>query len=590
MLTRLRLFILQRKKLSLLVLLVFLSFVVWAVSQATQVFKGSINQLELDLKHPDALIVSSSLSSLPRDIQQIPLLKNVLTEDFVFYYEQHEDVLSLKGTLKRLAFEHQLQLQDKVLKASLDVPAQIAFWNDTKGAPRHAIVVLKRTVLARLIEQLVKVPATDMQLSVLTTVKINGDPVNIYALRSSGRQTLAIAAHGNSVVIATDAGMLVDATKMADKNSIELLTQLLGTEVEKNSVWTSQFNHEAQLAKNVVHTIDIGSRLLGQNYHEYFPDFKALQINLMGKGQLRLAALLHEQAYVKQTLNSLPLWKSIPEGMSMCVALPVNWQKLNQLLPQETALKASASLTLEGPAAVCWSEKGRLMAPLFVAKLNSIAAQSSTSTADLTALFSWAIRPSEANVIQSAQAEEPSQTVRALQSKSDAIAQKAAKVTQNNHNQAPEIQKLANNSFLIHQPSRSLSREHANDELTFTPSLLKAGDTLAFSFDPQLIQKVAQVYQKKYPSIQDAQTGLSNASLLWISPLGVSKLLIKEVKPYVGEENNNDLQSRIFAFEKNPSALLQLEKSTQAEVASAKSSDAEGKKWFWHDLSILTSR
>lgn len=590
MLTRLRLFILQRKKLSLLALLVFSSLFVWALSQATQVFKGSINQLELDLKHPDALIVSSSLSSLPRDIQQIPLLKNVLTEDFVFYYEQHEDVLSLKGTLKRLAFEHQLQLQDKVLKASLDVPAQIAFWNDTKGAPRHAIVLLKRTVVARLIEQLVKVPATDMQLSVLTTVKINGDPVNIYALRSSGRQTLAIAAHGNSVVIATDAGMLVDATKIADKNSIELLTQLLDTEVEKNSVWTSQFNHEAQLTKNVVHTIDIGSRLLGQNYHEYFPDFKALQINLMGKGQLHLAALLNEQSYAKQALNSLPLWKSIPEGMSMCVALPVNWQKLNQLLPQDTALKASASLVFEGPAAVCWSEKGRLMAPLFVAKLNSLAAQSNSSTADLTTLYSWAIRPSEANNNQSESAKKPTQTGKALQTKSDATDQEAAKVTQNNDNQAPQIQKLANNSFLIHQASRSLSREHAKDEISFTPSLLKAGDTVAFSFDPQLTQKVVQVYQKKYPSIQDAQPGLSNASLLWISPLGVSNLFIKEVKPYVGEENNNDLPSRIFAFGKNTNAWVQLEKSTQAEVAFSKSTDDEGKKWLWHDLSIHTPR
>ena len=76
------------------------------------------------------------------------------------------------------------------------------------------------------------------------------------------------------MVIATDAGMLVDATKMADKNSIELLTQLLGTEVEKNSVWTSQFNHEAQLAKNVVHTIDIGSRLLVKNIMSIFLTLK----------------------------------------------------------------------------------------------------------------------------------------------------------------------------------------------------------------------------------------------------------------------------------------------------------------------------
>jgi uncharacterized protein YfaA (DUF2138 family) len=558
-------------------ILVFLSLVVWAISQTTQVFKGSINQLELDLKHPDALIVSSSLSSLPRDVQQIPLLKNVLTEDFVFYYEQHEDVLSLKGTLKRLAFEHQLQLQDKVLKASLDVPAQIAFWNDNKGAPRHAIVLLKRTVLARLIEQLVKVPATDMQLSVLSTIQINGDPVNIYALRSSGRQTLAIAAHADSVVIATDAGMLVDAAKIADKNSIELLTQLLTTEVEKNSVWTSQFNHDSQLPNNVVHSIDIGSRLLGQNYHEYFSDFKALQFNLMSKGKFQLAALINEQAYDQASFNSLALWKSIPQGLSMCVTLPVNWQKLNQLLPQDKAVNASASLALEGPAAVCWSEKGRLMAPLFVAKLTSPAAQSTSSAADLTSLYSWAIRPSDNKEVQSAQATPLDQSINGAPEKST--------------NSPTQIQKQANNSFLIHQAPISLSREHADDELSFTPSLLKAGDTLAFSFDPQLTQKVAQVYQKKYPSMYDAQSGLNDASLLWISPLGVSNLFLKESKPYVaGQDNNNDLPSRIVAFGKNANAWVQLEKSTLAETANSKSSDGEGKKWRWHDLSIHNPR
>jgi len=44
-------------------------------------------QVQLDLTYPDALIDSQSLSQLPRDVLRVPLLRDVLTEDFVAYYE-----------------------------------------------------------------------------------------------------------------------------------------------------------------------------------------------------------------------------------------------------------------------------------------------------------------------------------------------------------------------------------------------------------------------------------------------------------------------------------------------------------------------
>src|SRR5664279_5446982 len=67
-----------------------------------------VNSLKLDLSRPDALIRTQSLSSLPRDLLTIPLARDVLREDFLFYYEQTEDRLGLKGTLRRIAYEHEL--------------------------------------------------------------------------------------------------------------------------------------------------------------------------------------------------------------------------------------------------------------------------------------------------------------------------------------------------------------------------------------------------------------------------------------------------------------------------------------------------
>lgn len=59
-------------------------------------------QVQLDLTYPDALIDSQSLSQLPRDVLRVPLLRDVLTEDFVAYYEGNEDRLSVAGALRRL--------------------------------------------------------------------------------------------------------------------------------------------------------------------------------------------------------------------------------------------------------------------------------------------------------------------------------------------------------------------------------------------------------------------------------------------------------------------------------------------------------
>ena len=599
MLKQIRLFWVQRKKLSifLLVLLFSLLSLAIAIAQKSKVFTGNINQLELNLKKPDVLLISSALSQLPRDVQQIPLLKNVLTEDFVFYYEQHEELLSLKGTLKRLAFEHQLQLQDKVLKASLDVPAQIALWNDAKGAPRHAMLVLKRTVLARLIEQLAKVPATDMQLAKLTTLTINHQDITVYALRTSGRQTLAILSYKDSVVIATDVGMLIDSDKKPDSQALELLSELLSQEVEVNSVWSRQFNHEAQLDKGILHTIDIGSRVFGQNYNQYFPDLKAVQLRIKSNGQFQLAGLVNDDAYQKGVYDAKSLWQSLPNGLGLCVALPLDWQKLNQLLPQEV-VKQSKSFSGTGPAAVCWSDKGRLLAPLFLAKLTPESANSSTSGQDWQALYAWAIRLNkqklnDRNVTQKNDNDNASDA-----STSDAVATTPGVPFGIPVNQV--IFKAVNDkSFLIHLTPFELKREIAEDQLSFNPSLLKANNTVAFSLDAQLIEKVALVEDKKFPSLSDSQTPFNANTMLWISPNSLSKLFVKEAKPYMGEEKNTELVSRIEAFGTFSNALVQLsEKSSLKSISSKESSDFDAvnsnqelpattsKNWQWRDLTI----
>nr|WP_234004628.1 DUF2138 family protein [Cronobacter sakazakii] len=85
------------------------------------------NDLGVEVTEPDVLIDSSSLSKLPADILSVPLLKNTLTEDFVFYYQNNADKLGLTGSLQRIVYEHHLTLKDSLINELLNQPAKIAY-------------------------------------------------------------------------------------------------------------------------------------------------------------------------------------------------------------------------------------------------------------------------------------------------------------------------------------------------------------------------------------------------------------------------------------------------------------------------------
>lgn len=73
--------------------------------QGGEGFGEAIHALGLDLARPDAYIRTPALSRLPRDLVKASVARDLLTEDFAFYYVDHEDRLGLRGALRRMAFE-----------------------------------------------------------------------------------------------------------------------------------------------------------------------------------------------------------------------------------------------------------------------------------------------------------------------------------------------------------------------------------------------------------------------------------------------------------------------------------------------------
>ena len=150
-------------------------------------FEGKVSRLALDLARPDALIVSTSLARLPRDILQTPMLREVLKEDFVFYYEHNEDRLSLVGSLRRLAYEHERRWQDRLIELALGAPAELALWRDAKGALRHYLLVMERGVLAKWVQEAATLVLKDSQLKLAAELTLEDDAVPVLAL-SYGRE------------------------------------------------------------------------------------------------------------------------------------------------------------------------------------------------------------------------------------------------------------------------------------------------------------------------------------------------------------------------------------------------------------------
>ncbi|MGK5048592.1 DUF2138 family protein [Janthinobacterium sp. GB4P2] len=127
---------------------------------------GPVNSLKLDLSRPDALVRTKSLSTLPRDLLTVPLARDVLREDFLFYYEQSEDRLGLKGSLRRIAYEHALGWGDQLLRMVLDQPAEVALWRDADGSLKHFAIAVSRNQLTRLLEEAGKIALKDTQMCI----------------------------------------------------------------------------------------------------------------------------------------------------------------------------------------------------------------------------------------------------------------------------------------------------------------------------------------------------------------------------------------------------------------------------------------
>ena len=322
--------------------------------------------IALDLARPDALVQTASLADLPRDLLSVPMFRDVLTEDFVTYYEQTEGRLSLGGTLRRLAYEHDLDLGDRVIHAVIDQPAEIALWKAGDGRLGHSLVVVSRTGLTRILEMAAKVALKDAQLTrVEGDLEVDGGAVPVYALAYARRRVLLFAGHGDRLVILSDAAMLTDRQGRLRGAGPSVVAGLLSGRDEPRRIYRDHFALEPGERR---HTLAVSARYLSFGYQRFFPGVSALRFDFARDGWAT-RVLLDPAALPERALSTRALWALVPAEPGACVALPVQWPEaatLAETVGVETAATQPVVEALDGPAAVCWYPRSRLYTPLFL--------------------------------------------------------------------------------------------------------------------------------------------------------------------------------------------------------------------------------
>lgn len=321
----------------------------------------AIPRLQTDLLHPEMLLATRNLAQLPKDVASAPALAGLVDEQLVFHYEEDEARLSLEGTLRRIAYEHDLDLRERFLATLLEAPAEIAWWRAGKGRPQNFVAALERGALAKLTESFAKIALDDRQLKVAATFTADGDKITLYALEYSGGRTLAFAGLGERWVFLSDPGLALDEEGKPSADAVAVIGDLL----HGRHPWQATLPHAA----DAKHSFVIGWQALTMDYGRFLPALAGLRIDHNGEGwqtSLRL-----DNTKLPANYDAATIWRGVPLGAALCAALPVQWQAatdpLDALLAKDPAI-APTLAALDPIAAVCWHPGSRLAAPLFVAR------------------------------------------------------------------------------------------------------------------------------------------------------------------------------------------------------------------------------
>ena len=477
-------------------------------------YKG-VSRLQVDLRQPEMLLATRNLAELPKDIAAAPILAGLVDEQLVFHYEEDEARLSIEGSLRRLAYEHKIGIEDRFLSTLLAGPAEIGLWRSGKGRPEHFVARLERGVLAKLSEAFARIALDDRQLKQAGRFSVGGDQITLYALDYGAGRTLAFAGRGEHWVFLSDPALALDAEGMLTGDAEAVLGDLLrgGHPWQAKLPWSTAAQHSFVIAQQA----------LTLGYAHFLPALAGLRLDHQdGNWQ---ASLRLKQTNHASTHDTTSIWRAAPLGAALCTALPVDWpataEPLAALLGKDAAIPPTLA-ALDPIAAVCWYAGSRLSAPLFIARAAGVLPPDTGPLIARLAEKSWSV----AGVETSAK---------------DAASQIHAATV----------------------PSRHGIRQPDGGARAFEPALAWHAGTIFFSPDRRQVEAALAVAAKQAAALGD-EPGLRASGWLVFDPPQVARLVraeVQEVLPadeesFFREVARNRLWPRLEAWGKQQQASV----------------------------------
>lgn len=440
-----------------------------------------VSHLQVDLRNPEVLLATRNLAALPKDVAATPVLAGLVDEQLVFHYEEDEARLSIEGTLRRLAYEHNLAFEDRFLSILLAAPAEIGFWRAGKGRPEYFVAKLERSTLGKLAEALARIALDDRQLKQAGTFSMGGDEVTLYTLDYGGGRTLAFAGRGEQWVFLSDPKLALDEDGNLSSDAEEVLGDLL----HGGHPWQTSLPY----SNTAQHSLVIGEQAAALDYSHFLPALAGLRLdheNGTWRAGLRLDSKYRQGGY-----DTATIWRSLPLGAAFCSALPVDWSTarapLLALLGNDAAIEPTLA-ALDPIAAACWYANSRLSTPLFVARSGKELPLGAGPLLAQLAEKSWAAK-AESTVGKDGRSQ----------------------------------------IYVATIASRHGLRQAGSSERAFPVALARHQELIFFSPDRRLVDAALEVAAKRAPALGD-EPGLAESGWLVVDPALTARLLRSEVQ------------------------------------------------------------
>ena len=562
------------------------------------------------LAQPDVWVHSQNFALLPHDLLQVPMLKALLTEDFVYFYAQDQDWLSLQGAMRRISFEHELNWTDSIIKNIADAPADIYMWHDDSRALRYWALSMERDSLATVAQSLAKLKlAADKQLFEIGRISIGGDEVPVLQVSLSASRKMVFAAHKNRMVLLSDALMATQEGDGLDDQAQTLIKRLLAddaaTRAEVVSEW--QVSTKAQAVANAKQTIMLSNRLFAQGYGAFVPSLRAVRFDFDGKAW-------QSQANVTATAFDPNIWAHLPANAAFCASAPIDWAQAQKVIDGASKLSVKPKLADEfaPTGAMCWyaEKEDDIAQPLFVALRKS----GKASPDALNSLFDWAVSTNEEHLIElrglrSQQAQFESQLTYAKSSLAEVNNEKIdsklsdevkksqeewlaerkknaqgniAKLEQSIEDIKPSISEAEKKAQEASKAAKAITTEEKGAFKVLTRELAIAAEsnsnpqlafneqTVYFSTNQALLARALSVGEKHYPNLAESAKVISPTAqqFLFVEPKKLAALiqhsaeeaLPREGKPELRAAYDYHMPARLQALAKQPAFSVMLDK------------------------------